>query len=393
MADLIVWPGSGSYTEVTASGTPFGFYNTEVQFVSHSVQTATWCAKRLGYPIMDIELQGTHFYTCFEEAVTEYSAIVNQYNIKENISKLAGAPTSSNFTHTVVTDLGRAISVAEQYGQEAGLGGSVDWKRGYINVTSSDQTYDLNEWASINESNKAIEIKRIFHDHSPAVTRYFDPFVNTGLGQQNLTTEFGWGSMSPAVTFTMIPIYADLLRVQAIELNDQVRKSAYSFELINNKLRIFPIPTSKFKMYFDYIIKEDRWNTLTYEATSSDANVGGHTAVQSDFSNIRYDNMRYQDINDVGQQWIRKYALALAKELLGMIRSKYGELPLPGGGTSTLDGDTLRTEATAEKEDLVTTLREMLEQSSGDEVLQEEAQEAESTQEILKKVPLKIYIG
>ena len=33
------------------------------------------------------------------------------------------------------------------------------------------------------------------------------------------------------------------------------------------------------------------------------------------------------------------------------------------------------------------------EQSSGDEILQEEAQEAESTMEILKKVPLKIYIG
>ena len=381
MADLIVWPGSGSEAEVTESGTPFGFYNTETQFVSHSVKTAEWCAKRLGYPIMDVELQGQHFYTCFEEAVTEYSAIVNQYNIKDNIANLKGAPTSSNYTHTLVSSTGK-ITISDKYGSEVGVGGNVEWHRDYIEVSSSQQTYDLNEWATVSSSNTSsgIEIKRVFHDNSPAVTRYFDPFVNTGLGQQNLTTEFGWGSMSPAVTFTMIPIYADMLRVQAIELNDQVRKSAYSFELINNKLRVFPIPTSNFKMWFDYVEKDDRYT-----------NIGEN--VQSDFSNIRYDNMEYTKINDVGKQWIRKYTLALAKELLGIVRSKYGELPIPGGGTSTLDGDTLRSEATAEKEELVTQLREILDASTGNTLLEDEANEADMQQQLLNKVPLKIYIG
>ena len=160
MADTPIWPGSGSLSEVTQA-TPYGFYDGEAAFISHSVQTAEWCATRLGYPIMEIELQGAQLYTCFEEAITEYGAIVNRYNIKENISKLTGAPTSSNFTHTVVSDLGRAIAVSENYGQEVGLGGSVDWKRGYINVSSSQQVYDLNEWASNNENNKAIEIKRV----------------------------------------------------------------------------------------------------------------------------------------------------------------------------------------------------------------------------------------
>ena len=124
MADLIVWPGSGSLTEVSSS-TPFGFYDTDDTFISHSVNTAEWCAKRLGYPIMDVELQGQHFYTCFEEAVTEYGAIVNQYNIKNNISKLQGAPTSSNYTHKLVESAGR-ISISDKYGSEVGVGGSVD---------------------------------------------------------------------------------------------------------------------------------------------------------------------------------------------------------------------------------------------------------------------------
>ena len=388
MADGLTWPGSGSFTE--AEDTPFKFYTTDSEYVSHSVQTATWCAKRLGYPIMDVELEGKQMYACFEEAVTEYSSIVNQYNIKENIMKLQGAPTSSNFTHTVVSDLGRAITVSENYGQEAGVGGSVDWKMGSVTVNSGSQVYDLNDWASKNEENKAIEIKRVFHEGTPAIARYFDPYAGTGTGYQNMLDGFGFGGDSPAITFTMMPINADILRTQAIELNDQIRKSAYSFELINNKLRLFPKPTSEYKVYFQYILKEDRWKTLTSEATGSTE--GGYSGVQSDFSNIRYDNMLYREINDPGQQWIRKYTLALCKELLGIIRSKYGTIPIPGSETS-MDGDTLRSEATAEKEALVSNLREMLEQSTSNEIMEEEAQEAEHTQEILKKVPLKIYIG
>jgi hypothetical protein len=189
----------------------------------------------------------------------------------------------------------------------------------------------------------------------------------------------------------MMPVYADILKVQAIEFNDQIRKSGYSFELINNKLRIFPIPTSEFKLFFQYIRKEDRWKTLTNEVTDEYSD-GGQTAVQSDFSNIRYDNMVYSYINHPGQQWIRKYTLALCKELLGIIRSKYGSIPIPGAET-TMDGETLRSEATDEKTTLVEQLREMLDVSTGDELMQEEAAEAEATQEILKKVPLSIYIG
>ncbi len=389
MATQPIWPGSGSYTDAT--DVPFGFYTSDVTYVTHSVQTAEWCAKRLGYPIMDVELQGTQMYACFEEAVTEYSSIVNQFNIRENILKLQGAPTSSNFTHTVVSDLGRAITISEAYGAEVGVGGSVDWKTGYIETSASQQTYDLDSWAIVSESSSPIEIKRVFHEATPAVSRYFDPYAGTGQGTDNVIDSFGWGEYSPGVQFTLMPVYADILKMQAIEFNDQIRKSAYSFELINNKLRVFPIPTSTFKMYFQYIRKDDRWKTLSNEVTDEYTS-GGQTAVQSDFSNIRYDNMSYKDINDPGKQWIRKYTLALCKELLGIIRSKYGTIPIPGAET-TLDGDTLRSEATDEKNTLVEQLREMLDSSGGDEIMQEEAAEAEATQEILKKVPLSIYIG
>ena len=305
------------------------------------------------------------------------------------MSKLVGAPTSSNFTHQLVSDLGRAITVSEFYGAEAGVGGKVDWKQGYVNVKSGSQVYDLNEWAQVSASGTDIEIKRVFHEATPAITRYFDPYVGTGYGAQNMFSEFGWGNMTPATTFTMMPINADLLRIQAIELNDQVRKSGYTFELINNKLRVFPLPQSNFRMYFQYIHTEDRWKTFDAYGSGSE---GGQKSVQSDFSNIRYDNMAYKDINDPGKQWIRRFGLALVKELLGLIRSKYGSIPIPGAET-TLDGETLRSEAIAEQERLITQLTEMLELASSQELMESEAQEADHAMELLKKVPTKIYTG
>ena len=196
---------------------------------------------------------------------------------------------------------------------------------------------------------------------------------------------FGFGDYSPAVSFTLMPLFEDLLRVQAIELNDSIRKSAYSFTLTNNKLRVFPDPEEDRRLYFDYIVTSDRDNPLQTEYS-------GSADVVSDFSNVQYDNMEYKHINDVGKQWIRKYALALCKELLGMIRSKYGSIPIPNADT-TLDGDTLRPEAATEKEVLVTQLREMLDQTSRRALLEADKDEAEFLQEKLQKVPYPIYIG
>ena len=383
---ITFWSGSGG----TISGsTPYGFYDSDTEFIEEGPKFADWCAQKLGYPVIQIELPSGSFYACFEEAITEYSSHVNQYNIKENMSKLQGAPTSSNFTHQLVSDLGRAITVSEYYGAEAGVGGKVDWKDGYVEVSSGSQVYDLNEWSQVSASGKDIEIKRVFHESTPAITRYFDPYVGTGHGTQNMLDGFGWGNMTPSTTFTMMPINADMLRIQGIELNDQIRKSAYSFELINNKLRIFPIPQGNFRMYFQYIHTEDRWTTFDAYGTGS---AGGQKAVQSDFSNIRYDNMAYKDINDPGKQWIRRCGLALVKELLGLVRSKYGSIPIPGAET-TLDGETLRSEAIAEQERLITQLTEMLELSSTQELMESEAQEADHAMELLKKVPIKIYSG
>ena len=384
MAQEAIWPGSGS----AASGsTPFGLYDTDSEFQTEAPQVATWCAKRLGYPIMDVELQDTQFYACLEEAISEYGAQVNQFNIRDNLFHLKGQSTSSNFTHRrVKPTLSENIFISEEYGSEAQVGGTTDYKRTAVSVNSGSQTYNLNTViAEASHSGASIEVKRVHYEARPAVTRYFDPYASTGFGTYNMLDGFGFGSYSPAITFVLQPIYADLLRIQAIEFNDQIRKSAYSFEIRNNQLRIFPIPTESGSLFIEYVKTDDRDNPLR-------TRYSGSNDVVSDYSNAQYDFMVYSNINDVGKQWIRKYTLALAKELLGIVRSKYGTIPIPNSEVS-LDGDTLRAEATAEKEQLIEQLRENLEQTSRKALMEAQRDESESQQETLRKVPYPVYIG
>ena len=384
MAQEAIWPGSGSAVDGT---TPFGLYDSDTTFQTDAPKFATWCAKRLGYPIVDIELQDTQFYACLEESVSEYSAQVNQFNIRDNLLSLKGQSTGSNFTHKrVKPTLSETIFISEDYGSEALVGGTVDVKRTAVSVNSGSQVYDLNNLiGEASESGASIEVKRVHYEARPAVTRYFDPYASTGFGTYNMLDGFGFGSYSPAITFVLQPIYADLLRIQAIEFNDQIRKSAYSFEIRNNQLRVFPIPTESGSLWIEYVKTSDRDNPLR-------TRYSGSADVVSDYSNVKYDFMTYSNINDVGRQWIRKYGLALSKELLGIIRSKYGNIPIPNAEVS-LDGDTLRAEATAEKEQLIEQLRENLEQTSRKALMEAQRDEGEFQQETLKKVPYPIYIG
>jgi len=380
-----IWPGSSSFS---AGDTPWGLYDTDNEFTSSANKFANWAAKRLGYPITAVEIQDTQFFTCFEESVTEYSAQVNQFNIKDNLLSLKGQSTASSFTHKrLANTMGEQIFLSETYGSEAQVGGSIETYKNKITLRSGSQEYDLNTLVADKSGSGAIEVKRVFYEADPAITRYFDPYAGTGQQTNNMLDAFGFGGSSPAISFTLMPVYADLLRVQAIEFNDQIRKSAYSFELVNNKLRIFPpwTSTNTGSLFVEWVKVSDR-------DSATRTRYSGSNDLVSDISNAPFDNMQYQYINDVGKQWIRKYGLALTKELLGMVRSKYGTIPIPNADTS-LDGDTLRAEASAEKETLIEQLREMLDQTSQKSLLEADRDASDFLQEKLKKVPYPIYIG
>lgn len=377
MVVIPIWPGSSSFFP---GDTPFGFYDSDPQFRTQIDKAAKWAATRLGYPIVDVELQPINFYACFEEAIYEYTSQVNQFNIRQNMLNLQGAPTSSNLSGKLINaNLSRLISIADEYGQEVGVGGEIDFKTGSIQLQPNIQNYDLKTlFNDIHEPSGTIEIKKIFHYRTPASSRFFDPY----LGNQALLDAFGFGPYSTGVQFMLMPVYYDLLRIQAIEFNDEIRKSAYSFDLRNNKLTIFPRPTEFTNLHFTYILKEDRSNPMR-KAT------GG---LVSDMSNAPYGILPYSAINDVGRAWIYQYFLALCKEMLGYVRGKYLEIPIPNAEV-TLNYSELIDSATAEKERLIKDLQETLEATSRKKQLEQKKEEADAVRNTLANVPLKIYIG
>ena len=386
-ADLVTninWPGSGS---AISGSTPFGIYDTDSIFQSDGPRVADWVAKRLGYPVQNVELLPQNIYACFEESINEYGAQVNQFNIRNNLSNLMGQSTSSNFTNNYVegTNMGSLIKIANAYGQEAEVGGYTTQKSGSIATTIGVSKYDLNYlWASVSESGKRIEVKKVYYESTPAISRFFDPYAVSARGTLNLLDEFGFSSFSPSAQFVMMPLYEDLLRIQAIEFNDQIRRSTYSFNIVNNQLHIFPIPTEKTpaNIWFEYVVVEDR------DANAIQKNPG----TVSSYSNVNYDSIPYRTINSVGKQWIWKYTLALSKELLGAIREKYGTIPIPEGEVS-LDGAALRAEAQNDKDRLYEQLRQNLEELSRPKQMEYKMQEAENVQKMLNKIPMPFYIG
>lgn len=388
-ADRVRWPGSGSGV---LGKTPFGFYDLDPQFQAEAPAATVWAARRLGYPIVDIEMIDVNFYACFEQAVNEYSAQVNQWNIRNYIQVFQGQQVSSLGNLSGVPVIGTPMSVlvelAKAYGTEVGVGGNVTWKKGQITTVAGQQNYDLQAlWGDVTESFNRIEIMRVFHDFPPAFARIYDPFSMTGMSYSNVLNEMGFGAYSPAVQFLMTPIFEDLLRGQAIQFNDMVRKSAYSFEITNNVLKLFPIPTFAMNVYFNYILQKDRFSGSIVTPS------GGYTgSYVSDYANIPYQNIPYNTINQVGRQWIRAYFLALCKDLLGCVRQKYQTIPIPGGEV-TLDGGELRNEAQQAMTDLITQLRETLDAVGRNQQLENDSRQAEYLQDSLRRVPLFIYIG
>jgi hypothetical protein len=387
MAQELIYPGSSSFFP---GQTPFGIYDDDYVFQDDAPKMALWCARRLGFPIQNVELQDENFYACFEESVSEYSAQVNQFNIRNDLYSLKGRDTGTNYSGKLVEGsiLPHLVQISDAYGTLVGVGGNTEIKKTKITLTPGQQVYDLDTLiAAVSESGNRIDVSRVYFEPTPAINRFFDPYSVSGQGTLNLIDEFGFGSYSPAAQFVLMPVFEDLLRIQHIEFNDQIRKSAHTFNIIDNKLSIFPRPTTTTitthpNLYIDYFVRKE----FVSNSTSVKSNV------VSDYSNIGYDFIQYTTINDVGKQWIRKYTLALVKELLGAIREKYSTIPIPGSEIS-LDGAALRSEAQTEKEALMTQLRETLEELSRKVQFENKANEAKQQQEMLQKVPLAIYIG
>ena len=383
MANIPIWNGSSTFTP---GETPFGFYDNDLQFQVDIDKFAVFASRRLGYPIVEIELQDLNFYAAFEEAITTYGNEIYAYQVAENLLTLQGAPTNvaPGNNELVQENLSNVILLSNQYGTEAGVGGTVSWHTGSLTLTPGVQNYDMKSWATSQNIQGGIEIKRIFYENTPAITRYFDPYAGAGAGMMSMMDSMGFGGYSPAMNFMLMPLSYDLQKFQMIEFNDQIRKSQYSFELVNNMLRLFPIPNGGVDtLRFEYILLSDR-NQPYVERNGQ--------SIITNASNVPYTNPTYTTINSIGRQWVFEYGLAIVKEILGYVRGKYSTVPIPGSEVTLNQGD-LISAATTEKQALIERLRAYLDTTSRKVLLENKSLEAEYQNKTIAQVPMTIFIG
>ena len=374
----------------TTNPTPFGTFDDDSQFQSDADKIVTFIKRKLGDDILSVELTKKQIWANFEESMFEYSNLVNQYQTKSQLNNFLGLATGSmsgseqKHPRENLECLGR---FAEPYEMEAGLGGSYNMVSGSIQLVQDQQDYDIyNELKDTNgnvlftSSNNAhrskMRVREVFHYNPTQAYRFFD----TTSAINYLNNEFSFESFTPETIFYVLPVFEDILRAGQLKVSQKVRRSNYSYQIIGTKIRIFPKPTQTDpkKMFLRVSFAPDPLNPSFRDDTIYGV---------SNMSNIPFGVLSYSKINSMAKQWMRQYTLALSKELLGLIRSKFGSVPIPGGDLQ-LNGADLVTNGKAEKEALVTQLREMLDSLTYDKIVEVDAARAESVRKQLSMIPM-----
>lgn len=372
------WPGTSKFS---AGKTSFGYYDADAAFISDSDKVASWCAKRLGYPIVDVELVDENFYSAFEEAIMEYGKYVHLYNAIDNILELKGSTIGSkNLSGNYITPTMKGVfKLAKKYGEDNPAGGQKTWYTGKIKVRPNTQVYMLNDSTDIELSQGDPEtdnftIRKLYHYPNPTNR------VSVGMAtnMSDILNEFGFNQIDNS--YLMYPLNYDVQFMQAIELQREIKRSSYSFKLTGNKIRIFPIPSVEGYVYFDYTLDDEMFD-----------NMDQSESLITDISNIPYANIKYSKINSIGKGWIKQYTLAISKEMLSLIRGKYSNIPIPGSEV-TLNGGELATQAQEEKRQLIDELKEYLENNTNAKLLQRRQEETDALNLVQSGVPSKIYI-
>ena len=406
--EIPIWPGSSSFAQVSSSfyvtgswppPTPFGFYDNDSEFQNDANRVANFCALRLGYPIENVELQDINFWAGFEEATTIYGNELYAFQTRDNYLSLEGASTTVNVNTDIITpSMANIVRISQQYGEEAGAGGNVTWYKGQLELQRGVQRYDLSEWAVSQSISGGIEIKNVFYQPPPAVSQLYSTTLMTGQGGLGGVPAAGlYGFGYGFANYLMMPTSFNMQNIQAIEMQNTVMLSNYTFNIVNNILTVFPIPGSGgfdfgdedtgdlgygHFLIFDFIKIQERLDSAFTDGTNKINNT----------SDVPYVNPTYSKINSIGRSWIFEYTLALAKEMLGYTRNKYSQIPIPGAEV-TLNGDTLIASAQTTKEALITRLREYFDDTSRQKLLERRAAESVARVQEISQVPMSIFIG
>jgi len=379
-----------------SGSTPFGFYDNDVDFQNDGPKVANYCARKLGYPVLDVELNDLNIYACFEEAVSVYAEELYQLKIKDNYLTLEGQPTSSLLNNTVVSpNLTNLVNIAETYGQVAGVGGFVSWKSGSVQLTASVQNYDLYEWAVNTQgmaSTDRLVVQRVMYQAPPALYQYgygsyYPQLGGAGAwpGNWGGYGYGGWGGVGNAVTY--YPVFWTIQMLQEVEMQNTVNLPAWTFELIGTNLRVMPIPTGAGGcISLQYAFQSDLMSL------TENSPYGDNQGLVANASMAPYGLITYSDLNQPAKQWTKEFTAALTSELLGLVRGKYTVVNIPGAET-TLNFADLIARGQAMQKELREKLRLDLEDMSRQKQLERKESENNSLENTLTNIPLMVYVG
>ena len=397
MANPIIYDGSPG---PISGSTPFGYYDNDSEFQIDGPRVANYCARKLGYPVLDVELDDLNIYACFEEAVSIYAEELYQLKLKDNYLTIEGQPTSSQLNNTVVTpNLTNIINISENYGQVAGVGGFVSWRSGSLSLQPGVQNYDLYQWAVASQSmdpTDRVLVQRVMYQAPPAIYGYGYGSYYPQLGGAGAWPGDwgGYGGMGYGGnnSVTYYPVFWDIQRIQQLEMSNTVRLQQWTFELIGTNLRVMPVPLGTYDgNYRTYLSIQYAFQSDLTSLTKNSP-YGTNQGLVANPALAPYNNIVYSQINHPGRQWIKEYTAALASELLGLIRGKYTVVQIPGAET-TLNYSDLITRGKEMQVALREKLRLDLEDMSRQKQLERKQSENQSLSDTLQNIPLMIYIG
>jgi len=359
VTSAIVLPVTGTHSNVnsTTNPLPFGIYTT-APFVSGAVDQVAYVYKKLGGDVLDLEITEYQVYAAYEEAVLEYSYIINSHQSKNTLSDLLGNTTAS-FNQDGQIIAGDALSgsnvalrypkftfaysrrIADGISTETNIGGSENIYSASFNMTGGVQDYDLQTIVSSSATNASmpffnqvgnnkITVRKVYYKSPRSMWRFYGYYGGMNV-VGNMST---YGQFADDSTFQIVPVWQNKAQAMAYEDALYTRISHWSYEIKNNNLRLFPIPTNNYspsKFWIEFSAHTDAW------VDEADSRTG--TEGVNNMNTLPFENIPYININSIGKQWIRRFSLALGKEMLGQVRSKFGSIPIPNSDIASIDPD------------------------------------------------------
>jgi hypothetical protein len=415
----VILPATGSSVNVTTGTLPFGIYVNSNYWDSPQIdafkqgasEQVAYVYRKLGGDVLDLEITENQVYAAYEESVLEYSYIVNTHQSKNVLPFVLGQTTGTfdsrgqltgseisgsvhlslkfpkmNFTY--LRNIGSAV------GTEVSVGGLEPVYSASFASVAEQQDYDLQEivmnssLTSSNDyynkiNNRPIMIKRVYYKTPGASWNFYGYFGGLNV-VGNLST---YGQYADDSTFEIIPAWQNKLQAMAYEDAIKTRVSDWSYQIRNNKLRIFPAPStmSPSNFYIDFVVPTDAW-------TNDNPSVKSPVDGINNMNSIPFQNIPYNKINSIGKQWIRRFALALCKEMLGQVRSKFGSIPIPGDSVQ-LNGSALISEGKEEQKDLREELKTTLSEMVYSKIGEESAKMLEDSTKANSFMPALIFVG